>query len=325
MCTNNIETTVSKRSIELLLLYAESFSNYELITKALTIYGIDHPDWKIRMNCLIAVSALLNQRPQLISETNTEFLILIEAIIIRLKDSADCVRQQAKETLNEIVEAHFNKLRRLAFWMNPTQRDQLLIYLDDWEKTKIRLEEEHGGVKLDRNDKEEDKLEHPTENEIQILNENGDPTDYLLIEDPSWAMAPNGLSFGVIPRDIMSAAEIHNHLGTRVIALREIEKLLEEEDNFESILNYGSLFLRYLSILLEDHSQEVLLCVFKILKRILAIPGFGNRANFQQVLLSIVKHVFKHKSITVRQDAQTVVRDIMLTMKLRTFISTVVE
>ena len=46
----NIETTVSKRSIELLLLYAESFSNYELITKALTVHGIDHPDWRVRMN-----------------------------------------------------------------------------------------------------------------------------------------------------------------------------------------------------------------------------------------------------------------------------------
>jgi hypothetical protein len=47
---HNMNTTVSKRSIELLLLYAESFSNYELITKSLTIYGIDSPDWRIRMN-----------------------------------------------------------------------------------------------------------------------------------------------------------------------------------------------------------------------------------------------------------------------------------
>jgi hypothetical protein len=126
--------------------------------------------------------------------------------------------------------------------MNPKQRDQLLIYLDEWEKTKISLEQEHGGLEIDRKSKLEEKLEYPTENEIQILNKHGNPTDYLLIEDPSWAMAPNGLSFGVVPRDVMNAAEIHNHLGTRVVALREIEKLLRDEDNFENILKYGSLF-----------------------------------------------------------------------------------
>ena len=238
----NIETTVSKRSIELLLLYAESFENYELVTKALTVHGIDHPDWRVRMNCLITVSALLNQRPQLINEQNNQFLLLLEAIIIRLKDSADSVRKQATETLNELVEAHFAKLQKLAFWMNPKQRDQLLIHLDEWEKTQMRLEDEHGGVGSHRGENQEDQLENPTEKEIEILNENGDPTDYLLIEDPSWAMAPNGLSFGVVPRDVMTAAEIHNHLGTRVTALREIKKLLEDEENFDNILKYGSLF-----------------------------------------------------------------------------------
>ncbi|CAI2387636.1 unnamed protein product [Moneuplotes crassus] len=321
----NIETTVSKRSIELLLLYAESFQNYELITKALTIHGIDHPDWRVRMNCLITASALLDQRPQLIHENNNHFLLLLEAIIIRIKDSADSVRKQANKTLEELVETHFTKLQKLAFWMNPKQRDDLLIYLDEWEKTQMRLEEEHGGVDNNLKGTEEEKLEHPTEREIEILNEKGDPTDYLLIEDPSWAMAPNGLSFGVIPRDVMNAAELHNHLGTRVTALREMEKILGQDDNFEHILNYGSLFCRYLSIILEDHSKEILKSVFKILKKILAIPGFGNKVNFQRVLIAIINHVFKHKDVSVRQGAQTVVKDVMLTMKIRTYISTITE
>jgi len=277
------------------------------------------------MNWLIAVSALLRQRPQLIDEKNNEFLLLLEAIIIRLKDSADSVGKQASESLNELVEAHFTKLQKIAFWMNPKQRDQLLIHLDEWERTIIKLEEENGGADKEKRDKQEDKLENPTEKEIQILNENGDPTDYLLIEDPSWAMAPNGLSFGVVPRDVMASAEIHNHLGTRVVALREIEKLLREEDNFENILSYGSLFWRYLSILLEDHSKEVLKSVFKILKRILVIPGFGNKVNFQKVLIAITKHVFKHRDVSVRQEAQSVVKDVMLTMKIRIFISSVTD
>lgn len=64
---------------------------------------------------------------------------------------------------------------------------------------------------------------------------------------------------------------------------------MEELDNSEAtknFLNYGSLFLRYLSIILEDHSQEVLTAVFKILKKILAIPGFGNKGN-----LTIIKQI----------------------------------
>jgi hypothetical protein len=39
-------------------------------------------------------------------KNNNEFLLLIEAIIIRLKDSAGSVRKQADMTLNEIVETH---------------------------------------------------------------------------------------------------------------------------------------------------------------------------------------------------------------------------
>lgn len=229
--------------------------------------------------------------------------------------------------------------------MNPKQRDSLLAHLDQWEKTRIRLELEHGGEANFYKNNEEEKLQEMTEDEIKILNENGDPSDYLLIEDPSWAMAPNGLAFGVVPRDIMQGTEIHNHLGTRVIALREIERILEEQgfvdiqtmrkqgeyqnaDNSkatENFLNYGSLFLRFLSILVEDPAQEILFGIFKILKRILAIPGFGNKANFQHILLAIVKHVFKHKNINVRSEAQVVVHDIMLTMKSKTFLSTLAQ
>jgi len=65
--------------------------------------------------------------------------------------------------------------------------------------------------------------------------------------------------------------------------------------------------------------------VFKILKKILSIPGFGNKVNFQKVLIAIIRHVFKHKDISVRQEAQTVVKDIMLTMKIRIYISTITE
>ena len=339
----NINSTVSKRSIELLLLYAESFENYELIIKSLTLYGIENSDWKIRMNWLITVSALLEQKPQLINEKNNDFLLLIEAIIIRLKDTSDWVRQQASITLSEIVDTHFSKLQRLAFWMNPKQRDQLLIYLDEWERTRIRINEEHGGMKVDPKIKEEEKLQNPTENEIQIFNENGDPTDYLLVEDPSWAMAPNGLAFGVIPRDVMNAAELHNHVGTRVIAMREMEKIIEEEGSLESnglrnnnskviseapqysLLDYGSLFLRYLSIILEDTSQEVLYSIFRVVKKILAIPGFGNKGNFQSIAISIAKYSFKHKVVSIRQEAQIVMREIMLTMKSRIFIGTMVD
>ena len=295
------------------------------------------------MNCLIAASALLEQRPQLINEKNNDFLLLIEAIIIRLKDSADWVRQQASISLNEIVEAHFSKLQKLAFWMNPKQRDQLLIHLDEWERTRIRIDEEHGGMKNDSKSKEEDRLQDPTENEIQILNENGDPTDYLLVEDPSWAMAPNGLAFGIVPRDVMSAAEIHNHVGTRVIAMREIEKIIDEEGSLESnglrvkntktiyevpkysLLNYGSLFLRYLSILLEDTSQEVLYSIFRIIKKILEIPGFGNKGNFQNIAISIARYSFRHKVVAIRHEAQVIMKEIMLTMKARTFIGTMTE
>ena len=38
--------------------------------------------------------------------------------------------------------------------------------------------------------------------------------------------------------------------------------------------------------------------------------------------MSIIKHSFKHNSHIVRNDAQMIVTDIMLTMKSRTFIST---
>jgi len=82
----------------------------------------------------------------------------------------------------------------------------------------------------------------------------------------------------------MEEAGIHNHLGTRVTALLEIKELLENEDNFYQIQNYGSSFLRFLNSLLKDNSQEVLSCVFKIYNRLLAIPGFNQRGNFQSVL-----------------------------------------
>jgi hypothetical protein len=145
--------------------------------------------------------------------------------LIRMKDSADTVRKQAVDLVDELVEMHFTKLQKLAFWLQPKQRDILLIHLDEWEKTRINME--HDFIK--NKDTEEEKLQNPTEDEIQILNDNGDPTDYLLIDDPTWAMAPNGLAFGVIPRDIMQSAEIHNHLGTRVMALHEICRILDEQ------------------------------------------------------------------------------------------------
>ena len=267
-----------------------------------------------------------------------------------MKDSADSVRKQATDLIDELIEMHFSKLRNLAFRLQPKQRDILLIHLDEYERTQISME--HDFIK--NKDTEEEKLQYPTKDEIQILNEEGNPTDYLLIDDPTWAMAPNGLAFGIIPRDVMTAAEIHNHVGERVLAFHKIEKILEEQgldnitktrredaiiekvktkSNFfiepknkseatRNILNYGSLFLRYISIILEDTSKEVLTAVYKILKHILAIPGFGNKANFQKILVSIIKHSFKHNSHIVRNDAQMIVMDIMLTMKSRTFIST---
>ena len=173
----------------------------------------------------------MDQRPQLIDDKNQDFLLLLEAILIRMRDSADTVRKQAIDLVNELVETYFTKLQRLAFWIQPKQRDILLKYLDEWEKTRIAMEHDF----IQNKDTEEEKLQNPTEDEIKILNENGDPTDYLLIDDPTWAMAPNGLAFGVIPRDVMQAAEVHNHVGSRVMALHEICRILEEQ-GFEDII-----------------------------------------------------------------------------------------
>ena len=96
--------------------------------------------------------------------------------------------------------------------MQPKQRDILLLHLDEYERTQISIE--HDFIK--NKDTEEEKLQYSTKNEVQILKENGNPTDYLLIDDPTWAMAPNGLAFETMPRDVMTATEIHNHVGERV-------------------------------------------------------------------------------------------------------------
>ena len=61
------------------------------------------------------------------------------------------------------------------------------------------------------------------------MNEDRNPTDYLLIDDPTWAMAPNGLAFKIMPRDVMTVAEIHNYVGERVMAFDEIEMILEAQ------------------------------------------------------------------------------------------------
>lgn len=141
-----------------------------------------------------------------------------------MKDTADSVRKQATDLVTELVEMYFSRLQRLAFWLNPKQRDILLAFLNEWERK--RLLTEHDFVK--HNENEEEKLTSPTEDEIQILNADGNPTDYLLVDDPTWAMAPNGLAFGIIPRDLINLAEIHNHIGTRTMALHQMQKILEE-------------------------------------------------------------------------------------------------
>jgi len=73
-----------------------------------------------------------------------------------------------------------------------------------------------------------------------------------------------------------------------VTALGEIDDMLKNEGNFHHVLKYSSLFMRFLASLLSDTSRDIIYATHDIIWRIIVIPGFSAKANFNELIRVIV-------------------------------------
>lgn len=158
------------------------------------------------------------------------------------------------------------------------------------------MEEEHGGyVPIEHSETEW--LVSPHEIEEEEVKSNW---DLYRIDDEGWAKAPNGLVFGVFPKDLVDATQSINHFNTRVTALGEMDDLLKNESNFYHVLKYSSLFLKFLCTLLSDSSRDIIFAAHDLLWRIIAIPGFNAKANYSELLRVICDKNYSSEDPNVR-------------------------
>lgn len=107
----------------------------------------------------------------------------------------------AKKVLTILTEKYYTRLRKIAYWMNIQHRESLVQFLNRWNENRMKMEEEHGGyIPIEHTETTQMlTVEELEEDEVR-------PNSQLYkLDDKGWAKAPNGLVFGVFPKDLVDA------------------------------------------------------------------------------------------------------------------------
>ena len=228
---------------------------------------------------------------------------VIEDVVALFNDGAVNVQRQAKESLFAVAALvpHWNRLlARLSpgaqdVYENERQKRPVQSYpkaqLEMKSPAAVRkqqLEESVGEVRLSPIDFE-------------------DPHTRLQSEFFDSHVAPNGLEFGFAPPSLLCQLRTADNWRTRAHAVQELESLLTNTDDFESLLPFLAAFFRFIRDLLSDTNLKVTQSTLSIVSTLLTLPGVSRRANVAQLIPSCVEKLGDNK-ITVRQAAFRVFR-----------------
>ena len=110
----------------------------------------------------------------------------------------------------------------------------------------------------------------------------------------------NSLVFGFIPTSLMQQLEDQENWRMRVSAVQELENIVLSLENFNDVMPYLAVFLRFLNKLLEDNNFKVSLCALNIVREFICQPGVVQQSNIGQILPACIKKLGDNK-IAVRQ------------------------
>ena len=131
------------------------------------------------------------------------------------------------------------------------------------------------------------------------------------------------LVFGFIPTTLMQQLEDQENWRLRVNAVQELENIVMSMENFNDVMPYMAVLIRFLNKLLEDNNFKVSISTLNIIKEVICIQGAAQQSNITQILPICIKKLGDNK-IAVRQCAFKVFLSLFRNSKSRNITSVII-
>ena len=108
----------------------------------------------------------------------------------------------------------------------------------------------------------------------------------------------------------------------RVNAIQELENIVATKENFNDVMPFMAVFIRFLNKLLEDNNFKVSISAMNIIKDIICVQGVSQQSNLASILPICIKKLGDNK-IAVRQSTFKVFMSLFRNSKNRTIASAI--